>query len=134
MQKNHLTTNNLFCSFRVLFTLRNKMPRKDCNKKRRLDASCANQIAVCNDIRFPKLCSAANYEAIWRSDITESEIYGFTACWESAVMFAAREGWVRSKSPKCSKPECSKMNNSSYLKKRSDGSWCWRKVFIGFFY
>ena len=109
--------------------------RIDTRKKRKLTSGCAKldilvdqkpSVAVFNDLSFPKLCKGADYDTIWRRDLTSSEVYKITACQESAVIFAAREGWVKSTSPICLKPKCFKKQRGSHLYKRKQEGQCWR--------
>ena len=88
-------------------------------KKQKVSASDAIEVAVYNDLRFPKSIPGADYNSCWSSTMTASKLYKIIASWESAVLFAAREGWVHSTAPHCSRDKCKEKNGSSYLYKRA---------------
>ena len=85
-------------------------------------------VVVLGDLKFPRSCSYADYDSCWSTTFCDRNLINVTACWESTVMFSAREGWVNCHSPCCTKPSCSnKRNRSSYCSKRSDANgWAWR--------
>ena len=39
-------------------------------------------------------------------ELTDRELINGTACLESTIVFAARKGWIITKSPKCQKVKC----------------------------
>ena len=52
--------------------------------------------AVFNDIKFPRNCPGADYDSTQNHTLCDINIFRVCLCWESAVLFAAREGWVTS--------------------------------------
>ena len=95
-------------------------------KKQRLSSSTTIEVAIHNDLRFPKTVSGADYDSKWSSTSTASDLYKIIASWESAILFAAREGWVKSIAPRCSEKRCQTKNTTSYLYKRKECNWVWR--------
>ena len=81
------------------------------------------ELAIYNDLRFPKTVPGADYDTHWSSTSTARDLYMITASWESAVLFAAREGWVHSIAPLCGRPQCNDRNKQSYLYKRKHRNW-----------
>ena len=60
--------------------------------KRKRKGRSQNNLAVFNDIKFPKNCPGADYDCSWNDTFCDSNIFAVCLCWESAVLFAAREG------------------------------------------
>ena len=86
-------------------------------KKQKVSVSGAIDIAVYNDLRFPKSVAGADYNSCWGPTMTSSKLYKIIASWESAVLFAAREGWVHSTAPHCSRDKCqNKMAQATFIK------------------
>ena len=84
-------------------------------------------IARCGDLAFPRDCRYADYDSSWTPRFCDRTLIRVTACYESSVLFAAREGWVISVAPFCNKPGCRNKVRSSYCSKRSDvNGWSWR--------
>ena len=44
-----------------------------------------------NDISFPCLCPYADYDTVWTSNFNDRTLINVTSCYESSVLFAARE-------------------------------------------
>ena len=63
-------------------------------------------IATLKDISFPRKCAGADYETSWNDTFHDRNIYAVAACYESAVLFAAREGWVVAHTAICKRSEC----------------------------
>ena len=84
------------------------------------------QVGIYNDLRFPKTVPGADYDSRWSSSSTARDFYMITASWESAVLFAAREGWVHSIAPVCSRAKCHDRKKRAYLYKRKHCNWVWR--------
>ena len=91
-------------------------------KKQRLSTKTAIAVAIFNDLRFPMSVAGADYHGTWSSTSTASDLYKIIASWESAVLFAAREGWVKSIAPMCTETICQSKNTTSYLYKRKRGN------------
>lgn len=100
-------------------------------KKRRTDNSLVN-MAVFNDLCFPRTCPGADYDLTWTDSFHDRNIFAITACYESAVLFAAREGWVNATAPVCEHQKCVIKHSSvskrrSYIYNRKDiNGWVWR--------
>ena len=82
--------------------------------------------AVFNDLTFPRTFSGADYDTTW-SECFHRNIFAVTSCYESTVLFAAREGWVNSQAPVCAQTKCIEKHNDiskrkSYIYNRIDGS------------
>ena len=61
--------------------------------KRRRKGQSEIKLPVFNDIKFPRNCPGADYDSSWND--TSCDInFRVCLCWESAVIFAAREGWI----------------------------------------
>ena len=71
-------------------------------KVQKVSATAAVELAIFNDLRFPKTLPGADYESRWSSTMTASNLHMIIATWESAVLFTAREGWIPSLAPTCS--------------------------------
>ena len=84
------------------------------------------------DFHFPRSCPLADYDSCWSPTFNDRTLINVTACYESSILFAAREGWINSSAPKCTKLACQTRNPSSRCTKRIDKSrpnrkgWCWR--------
>ena len=96
------------------------------SKKQKVSTSGEIEVAVYNDLRFRKTVPGANYDSHWKSTMTATMLYQIIASWESAVLFAAREGWVPSTAPVCSRDRCQNKNCTSYLYKRASSTYVWR--------
>ena len=84
-------------------------------------------LAVCDDLKFPREDPKADYDVIQGPTFTDRMLISATQCWESSLLFAARNGQINSKAPHCKKPECSNKCCTSYCTKRSDkGKQYWR--------
>ena len=44
------------------------------------------------DLKFPKTCSRADYDSRWCPTFHNRSLINVSACFESSVLFAAREG------------------------------------------
>lgn len=60
--------------------------------KRKRKGQSQNNYAVFNDIKFQKNCPGADYDSSWNHTFCDINIFAVCLCWESAVLFAAREG------------------------------------------
>lgn len=60
--------------------------------KRRCTYTTGVDMAKFNDISFPRTCPGADYDTCWNDCFHDRNIFAITSCYESAVMFAAREG------------------------------------------
>ena len=79
------------------------------------------------DITFPCNNPRADYEGRWTPTFNDRSLIHLTECWESSVMFSAREGWINTSAPRCLREQCVERNNSSYCVKRSGRTgWYWR--------
>ena len=96
------------------------------SKKQKVSLSSAIEVAVYNELRFTKSDHGADYDSHWTATMTATKLYKIIASWESAVLFAAREGWVQSTAPRCSRDMCQSKNCTSYLYKRASRSYVWR--------
>ena len=100
--------------------------------KRRRTLTTDVQMATFMDISFPRNCPGADYDKSWNDTFHDRNIYAVTCCYESAVLFAAREGWVVAHAPICERAECiakkpDTCKRNSYIYKRSDSTgWSWR--------
>ena len=82
---------------------------------------------IYGDLKFPRLNQSADYDSTWSSNFNDRTLINVTQCWESSIIFAARNGWVDSTAPICNKEECSTKNTSSYCTQRGkSGKWVWR--------
>ena len=90
------------------------------------------QIAIFNDLSFPRTCPGADYDTSWHECFHDRTIFAITSCYESAILFAAREGWVIADAPVCEQQGCIAKHNAickrkSYIYKRKDiHGWVWR--------
>ena len=83
-------------------------------------------ISQCGDLIFPNECPYADYDTRWMPTFRDCILYRVTACYESSVLFAAREGWINCNAPLCEKQDCKGKDRSSYCYKRSDvNGWSW---------
>ena len=96
------------------------------SKKQRLSTVADIELAIYNDLRFPKTDPSADYSSNWTPTSTASDLYKILATWESAVLFAAREGWVTSTAPVCSRDHCKSNKTKGYLYKRKPSNYVWR--------
>ena len=79
------------------------------------------------DIHFPCTCPSADYETRWTPKLNDRQLILITECYESTIIFAAREGWVNSQAPKCLRNECEGHNRTSYcFKRKGREGWYWR--------
>ena len=89
-------------------------------------------IAIFKDIAFPRTCPGADYDTSWNDCFHDRNIFAISSCYESAVLFAAREGWVIADAPVCERSVCIAKRTEickrkSYIYKRNDISgWAWR--------
>lgn len=89
-------------------------------------------LALFKDISFPRTCPGADYDTSWSGCFHDRTIYAITSCYESAVLFAAREGWIRADAPVCNRSACilkesDMCKRKSYIYKRRDiCGWVWR--------
>ena len=95
--------------------------------KRRRTLTTDVQMATFMDISFPRNCPGADYDKSWNDTFHDRNIYAVTCCYESAVLFAAREGWVVAHAPICERAECiakkpDTCKRNSYIYKRSDST------------
>ena len=74
------------------------------------------------DLQFPRTCPLADYDSCWVTTFNDRTLINLTACYESTVLFAAREGWISSSAPSCMKESCQGRTNSSYRTKRNDSN------------
>ena len=95
-------------------------------KIQRLNRDENIELAIHNDLRFPKTDVGADYDSRWSTSSTTKDLYKIIATWESAVLFAAREGWVHSTAPVCLRPLCRDRQKPGYLYKRKHCNWVWR--------
>ena len=61
------------------------------------------RIASIGDLNFPQTCLFANYDIYWCPTFTDRMLINVTACFESTILFAAREGWINSSAPVCTR-------------------------------
>ena len=61
-------------------------------KKQKVDDNQSLDLAIFGDLRFPKSFPGADYDTIYRPTLTNRDIYKITACYESSVLFGARQG------------------------------------------
>ena len=81
--------------------------------------------AVFNDITFPRTFPGADYDTTWSDCFHDRNIFAVTSCYESTVLFAAREGWIQSQAPVCAQTKCIERHmdmgkRKSYIYKRID--------------
>ena len=74
-------------------------------KRRRANTTHTN-VAIFKDISFPRTCPGADYDTTWNGCFHDHNIFAITSCYESAVLFAAREGWIRADAPVCQRSSC----------------------------
>ena len=60
-------------------------------KRIRLD-SIHNNYAVFGDLKFPRDNSLAGYDTQWTTTFNDRTLITVTQCWESSILFAARQG------------------------------------------
>ena len=95
--------------------------------KRRRKEESKNELAIFNDIQFPKNCPGADYDFSWNHTFCDINLFRVCLCWESAVLFAAREGWVNSVAPQCQKCIGKKDNRTGYIfQRKGRRGWSWR--------
>ena len=88
--------------------------------------------AVFNDLTFPRTFPGADYDTTWSDCFHDRNIFAVTSCYESTVLFAAREGWIQSQAPVCARTKCIERHmdmckRKSYIYKRIDiTGWVWR--------
>ena len=92
----------------------------------KLSETAAVTLAIYNDLRFPRTQQNADYDSRWKSTMTASDLYRIIATWESSVLFAAREGWIPSVAPECSRDKCKGKKCTSYIYQRASSTWVWR--------
>ena len=103
-------------------------PNSTKRKRKHRNDSVSTQLRTksYNDLVFEITCDAADYDSTWSSSITDEKLFKICLTFESTILFAAREGWVCSKSPSCRKASCSSaLDRSCYLQRRSAGSYRW---------
>ena len=88
-------------------------------KRQRLDKT-VSKYARFGDIQFPRENPLADYDSTWTKHFTDRTLIKDTQCWESTVLFSAREGWINSKSLLCKNLKCTHKNRTSYCSQRSD--------------
>ena len=100
--------------------------------KRTRRGSSDRDMATYMDLSFPRNCPGADYDSSWNSCFRDRDIYAVSCCYESSVLFAAREGWVVAEAPVCRRHACMvkftlDTKRKSYGAKRSDKTgWSWR--------
>ena len=95
--------------------------------KRRRKVQSESNTVVYNDIKFTKDCPGADYASSWNDTLCDNNIFRVCLCWESAVLFAAREGWVTSVAPQCQKCIGKKDKRTGYTYSRPGRrGWTWR--------
>ena len=62
--------------------------------KRRRTLTTGVDMAIFKDIAFPRTCPGADYDTSWNDCFHDRNIFAISSCYESAVLFAVREGWV----------------------------------------
>ena len=83
-------------------------------KKRCLEnRAFGNQVQV-GEIVFTTDFPGADYVSSWSSRFNDRTLINVTACVESVIIFAAKQGWVSPVAPQCSREICKGKNNSSY--------------------
>ena len=75
-------------------------------KRKRASSKNDENIVQIGELSFEKRHAGADYNRRCKSDLTDRELINGTACLESTIVFAAREGQIITKSPKCEKVEC----------------------------
>ena len=80
--------------------------------KRRRSVTTDVQIAIFNDLSFPRTCPGADYDTSWHECFHDRTIFAITSCYESAILFAAREGWVIADAPVCEQQGCIAKHNA----------------------
>ena len=93
--------------------------------KRRRALTTDSDMAIFKDISFPRSCPGADYDMTWNDSFHDRNIFAVMSCYESAVLFAAREGWVVAEAPVCERPGCiakrkDNCKRKSYIFKRND--------------
>ena len=100
--------------------------------KRRCTYTAGVDMAKFHDISFPRTCPGADYDTSWNDCFHDRTIFAITSCYESAVLFAAREGWIIATAPVCQRTACIEKHKAickrkSYIYKRRDiRGWVWR--------
>ena len=56
------------------------------------DFKLSETFASFGDLRLPRSCRYADYDSRWSPDFNDRNLIYVTACYESTVLFAAREG------------------------------------------
>ena len=97
-------------------------------RTRALNSHCLTKTVTTkryNDLIFDVTCDAADYDSNGTAFLTDDTLFRICLTFESTIFYAARLGWVHSKAPVCSKPECSMLERSSYLQQRSCSRYRW---------
>ena len=108
-------TQLLFCFW---YTCPMIYPNTTKRKRKHRNDSVSTQLRTKSyiDLVFEITCDAADYDSTWSSSITDEKLFKICLTFESTIRFAAREGWVCSKSPSCRKASCSSaLDRSCYL-------------------
>ena len=74
-------------------------------KRKRASSKNDENLVQIGELSFEKRHAGADYNLRCKSDLTDRELINGTACLESTIVFAAREGQIITKSPKCEKVE-----------------------------
>ena len=80
-------------------------------KRKRVGNKLA-KYAIFGDIKFPRKNPSADYDSKWDKLFTDRKLISVTHCYESSILFSAREGWVNSKALLCSKAQCTGKNRT----------------------
>ena len=59
------------------------------------------RIVSFGNLIFPQTCLLANYDIRWCPTFTDRMLINVMACFESTILFAARERWINSSAPVC---------------------------------
>ena len=86
-------------------------------KRRRANTSHIN-VAIFKDISFPRTCPGTDYNTTWNGCFHDRNIFAITSCYESAVLFASPEGWIRADAPVCQRSDCI-VKHSDICKRKS---------------
>ena len=98
-------------------------------KKRRLSSSsCPDTQVKIGDIVFKTDLQLADYHSSWSSKFNDRTLINVTACTESVIIFASREGWISSTAPTCQRAECRGKNNTCHQRSKNNQRryWYWR--------
>ena len=63
-------------------------------------------MASYGDLSFQRSCPFADYDSCWCPTFNDRMLINVTACYESTILFAAREGWINSVAPVCTRASC----------------------------